>query len=76
MNHSPGVWAISVRSRNAELLEEELAAGPHRLEIRKDGVLVRSAFSPFKADEFVVGAGQEGWEDLRDKNLLFYLTKN
>ena len=46
------------------------------LEIRKDGVLIRSGFYPFKADEYKVGSDQDNWEDLRDKNLLFYLTRN
>ena len=46
------------------------------LEIRKDGVRIRSGYSPFKAAEYMVGVDQEKWENLRDKNLRFYLTKN
>jgi hypothetical protein len=47
------------------------------LEVRHDGVLVRNAFSRFKAREYQVGStDQEEWDDLCAKNLLFYLTIN
>jgi hypothetical protein len=46
------------------------------LEIRSDGVLVRSVFTPFKAGEYRFSVDQEEWEDLCAKNLLFYLTMN
>jgi hypothetical protein len=63
-------WALTAQ-RNQLCLKCGTA-----LEIRKDGVMIRSGFSPFKAAEYVMGAEKERWEDLRDKNLLFYLTKN
>ena len=46
------------------------------LEIRKDDVLIRSGFSPFKAEEYRAGSDQDRWEELRNKNILFYLTRN
>jgi hypothetical protein len=46
------------------------------LEIRNDGLLVRSPFSPFKAEEYQVSNDPEEWEDLCAKNLLFYLVLN
>jgi predicted nucleic-acid-binding Zn-ribbon protein len=46
------------------------------LVIRKDDVLIRSGFSPFKANEYNTGSSQDHWEDLRNKNLMFYLTMN
>ena len=63
-------WALTVQ-RNQLCLKCGSA-----LEIRKDGVLIRSGFSPFKADEYQAGTDQEKWEELRDKNLLYYLTRN
>jgi hypothetical protein len=46
------------------------------LEIRKDDVVIRIGCSPFKANEYRADSNQGNWEDLRNKNLLFYLTMN
>jgi transcription initiation factor IIE alpha subunit len=46
------------------------------LEIRNNGVLVRTALSPFKYKEYRVDTDQEEWEDLCTKNLLIYLILN
>ncbi len=47
------------------------------LQIRKDGVIYRhTERAAFKAEEYVAGLDQDKWEDLRDKNLLFYLSRN
>ena len=47
------------------------------LEIRKDGVVYRhSECFSFTAEEYHYGSQQDKWEDLRNKNLLFYLTRN
>jgi hypothetical protein len=43
------------------------------LVIRKDDILICGGFS---ADEYNTGSSQDNWEDLRNKNLMFYLMMN
>jgi hypothetical protein len=56
------------------------------LDIKQDGVLVRSRFPSFKAEEYQVMPDQINWqylrkealrqETLREKNLLYFLHRN
>jgi hypothetical protein len=46
------------------------------LEIRMNDIVIRSGHTCFKAEQHKFGSDQDHWEDLRNKNLLFYLTLN
>jgi len=46
------------------------------LEIRNNGVLVRTALSSLRCREYRLNEDQEEWEDLCTKNLLIYFILN